>query len=98
MVTVETIEAGATKHTYRVRVTEGRSETVHDVTLATGDLSRLGQPGEAGDRFVARCFDFLLAREPKESILRRFDISVISRYFSEFEREIGRPSGTSPRQ
>jgi hypothetical protein len=30
----------------------------------------------------------LLEREPKESILNRFDLSVISRYFPEYEREI----------
>ena len=38
--------------------------------------------------FVERCFAFLLEREPKESILRRFDVSVIARYFPEFERVI----------
>jgi hypothetical protein len=40
----------------------------------------------------ARCleaaFRFLLDREPKESILRRFDVTAISRYFPEFEREM----------
>jgi len=30
----------------------------------------------------------LLDREPKESILRRFDVTEISRYFPEFEREL----------
>jgi hypothetical protein len=30
----------------------------------------------------------LLDREPKESILRRFDVTVISRYFPEFEQEL----------
>jgi hypothetical protein len=33
---------------------------------------------------------FLLDREPKESILRRFDVTEISRYFPEFEREMPR--------
>jgi hypothetical protein len=32
----------------------------------------------------------LLDREPKEAILSRFDVSVISRYFPEFERELPR--------
>jgi hypothetical protein len=32
-------------------------------------------------------FRFLLGREPKESILGRFDATAISRYFPEFERE-----------
>ena len=35
-------------------------------------------------------FEFLLAHEPKESILREFDIEVISRYFPEYPREISR--------
>jgi len=33
---------------------------------------------------------FATIREPKESILRRFDVTVISRYFPEFEREMPR--------
>ena len=37
---------------------------------------------------IEAAFQFLLDREPKESILRRFDIAVISRYFPEFEREL----------
>ena len=35
-------------------------------------------------------FRFLLDRERKESILGRFDVTVISRYFPEFERELPR--------
>jgi hypothetical protein len=33
---------------------------------------------------------FLLVREPKESILRSFDVSQIETYFPEFEAEITR--------
>jgi hypothetical protein len=33
---------------------------------------------------------FLLDRKPKESILQRFDVTAISRYFPEFEREMPR--------
>ena len=35
-------------------------------------------------------FRFLLDREAKEQILAHFDITVISRYFPEFERELPR--------
>jgi hypothetical protein len=38
----------------------------------------------------------LLDREPKESILGSFDVTVISRYFPEFEREL--PNYLSPPQ
>lgn len=60
-----------------------------DVTLACADRDRLG-PDHAGADIVRAAFRFLLDREPSEAILRRFDISVISRYFPEFERELPR--------
>jgi len=75
-----------------VRVSEGASETTHEVTVSADDMQRLGSGHRSPDAFVRACFEFLLAREPKESILRSFDVSVISRYFPEFEREINRPS------
>jgi len=59
-----------------------------DVTLAKNDFDRLSKGGETPEAFVARCFEFLLEREPVSSILSRFDVSVISRYFPEFERTI----------
>jgi len=40
------------------------------------------------EELVSRSFDFLLAREPNTSILRSFDLAVISRYFPEYERVI----------
>ena len=40
------------------------------------------------EQCIKAAFEFLLDREPKESILLRFDITVISRYFPEFEREL----------
>jgi hypothetical protein len=72
-----------------VRVVEGSSETSHDVTLARDLLARLGG-GDAPGAFIERCFAFLLEREPKESILRAFDVSVIGRYFPDFEGTIAR--------
>lgn len=75
-----------------MRVSEGTSETTHEVTVSAGDLQRLASGHRSPDAFVRACFEFLLTREPKESILRSFDVSVISRYFPEFEREISRPS------
>ncbi len=64
--------------------------TAFEVTVAKADLARLGKPGEDAAQFAERCFAFLLEREPKESILRRFDVSVIASYFPEFETEIKR--------
>ena len=42
---------------------------------------------------VEESFAFLLEREPRESILRRFDLPVIGRYFPEYEVEVRRRLG-----
>jgi hypothetical protein len=72
---------------FEVVVREGDPSTEHEVTLSGSDLERLGG-GRSPEAFVSDCFAFLLEREPKESILRSFDVSVIGGYFPEFEREI----------
>jgi hypothetical protein len=74
-----------------VSVDDGRGlPTSHEVTVAAADLARLA-PGAADPAdLVRRSFAFLLVREPKESILRRFDLMTIGRYFPEYEREIRR--------
>lgn len=45
---------------------------------------------QAPERLVKAAFRFLLDREPKEAIMARFDVSVIARYFPEFECELPR--------
>ena len=42
------------------------------------------------EELVKKSFEFLLAREPKEFILRSFNLRVISNYFPEYEGEIGK--------
>jgi len=75
---------------FRVRVIEGRSESMHRVRLGEDDYRRLsGGKIEAGE-LIRRSFEFLLAREPKETILPEFDLAVIARYFPEYERELKR--------
>ena len=71
-----------------VRIIEKNGETTHHVTLKQEDYARL-TGGKIEPEELVRCsLEFLLEREPKESILSRFDLSVISRYFPEYEREI----------
>jgi len=76
--------------TFEVIVSEGRGETRHHVTLARATCDRLSGGQHPPERCVEAAFRFLLDREPKESILGRFDVSVISTYFPEFERELPR--------
>ena len=87
-VDVEVRDPAADPIAAAVTVRGGGASTRHEVTLRRADLERLGGPGEDPASFLRRCFEFLLAREPRESILSRFDVAVIARYFPEFEREI----------
>jgi hypothetical protein len=73
---------------FRVRVIDAGSESVHQVTLDPKDLARFAGAPVEPEVLIRKSFEFLLEREPKESILSRFDLSVISRYFPEYEREI----------
>lgn len=75
-----------------VSVDDGRgTPSSHRVRVASADLLRLAPGSDSPDDLVRRSFEFLLAREPKESILRHFELPVIGRYFPDYEREI-RPS------
>jgi hypothetical protein len=74
---------------FDVDVTDAGSTSHHDVTLSRSDLEELGMASSPED-FIRRSFEFLLEREPKESILARFDISQIGTYFPEFKRTVGR--------
>lgn len=75
---------------FRIRVDDGGSSTEHEVTVEPADLDRLGAGYASPEGFLRSCFEFLLEREPKESILRSFDVSTIGRYFPEFEERIRR--------
>jgi len=68
----------------------GRAVTTHRVTVAAVDLARLDPGAATPDDLVRRSFAFLLEREPPESILRSFDLTVIGRYFREYESAIRR--------
>ena len=70
-----------------VTVRDG-SETHHRVRVSRADLARLAPGASDPVSLVEASFAFLLEREPKESILREFDLTVIARYFPDYDREI----------
>ncbi|WP_244430851.1 hypothetical protein [Methylocystis sp. ATCC 49242] len=79
--------SGGDPMSFDVTVREANGETRHRVTLSQDDLARLA--GEANaEAMIEASFRFLLDREPKEMILPRFDVSVISRYFPDFEKTL----------
>jgi len=77
------------KLAFEVEVREGSGSSHHTVTCDPALYMKLaGARGVAAPAFIEAVFAFLLEREPKESILSRFDVSIVSRYFSDFEEQI----------
>jgi hypothetical protein len=72
-----------------VRVDEGGTQTQHRVTVRRPTFDELSTGVVSPEELVLASFRFLLEREPKESILREFDLDVIGRYFTEYRRAIG---------
>jgi hypothetical protein len=64
------------------------SSSRHEVIVTRAVLDRLAPGADDPVDLVRRSFAFLLEREPKESILRSFDLPVIGRYFPDYERVI----------
>ena len=77
----------------QVTVSDRGSESRHSVTFTRADFQRLASSDEPADSLVRRSFEFLLAREPKESILKSFALTDIGRYFPEYERDLGADGG-----
>jgi hypothetical protein len=71
-----------------VQIGDDSAATRHQVVVSDEDLVRLAPAGISVERVVEASFVFLLEREPRESILRSFQLPEIGRYFPEFEREI----------
>jgi len=75
---------------FEVIVHEGESDSRHHVTMTRQTYEGLTAGKCTPEHCLKGAFQFLLDHEPKESILARFDVTVISRYFPEFERELPR--------
>jgi hypothetical protein len=66
---------------------ESTIATHHLVRVTKEDVERLAH-GRSIEELLQQSFRFLLEREPNTSILPSFDLTVIGRYFPEYEREI----------
>jgi hypothetical protein len=86
MAIINVIELDASN--YRVTVID-QSTTTHDVEVQAEYAQKLTAGKISTAQLVKKSFEFLLEREPNTSILLSFDLSVIARYFPEYERIIG---------
>ncbi len=73
---------------FHVTITEGASQTSHIVSLSPRYYEKLTRKQVPQEVLIEQSFRFLLEREPKESILREFDLPLIGRYFPDYENEI----------
>ncbi len=74
---------------FTVNVVEVTGQATHKVTVPRSYFARLVRDKKCTpEELVKKSFEFLLEREPKESILSQFEISVISHYFPEYEEVI----------
>ena len=74
---------------FQVRILDGKRQTTHVVTVpeTLGEGIQLPNDLEA---VVRESFLFLLQREPASSILPRFSLSEIARYFPEYPVELAK--------
>jgi hypothetical protein len=77
--------------TCAVIVGDDAGATTHEVAVSAAELERLHPGARDPEALVRAAFAFLLARERRESILRRFDLTEIGRYFPEWEAFVPKP-------
>ncbi len=74
--------------TFAVKVRGARTESSHVVSVPDGLAAAVGASDVPGEELVRASFVFLLDREPATSILTRFSLDVIARYFPEYSSEL----------
>jgi len=87
-IVVQNIDSNDERFVFRVQVVEGESQTTHKVELDRDEYQKLSDGKISPQEFIQCSFEYLLEREPKESILSSFNVSVISRYFPEYPSQI----------
>lgn len=85
---IDRISDDNSKTVFKVQVTEEKSTSSHTVEVRNDYYKKLTDGKISPEDLVIRSFKFLLQREPKEMIMSKFDLPVISRYFPEYEKRI----------
>ena len=65
-----------------------KNSTEHEVKLNEDDWQNLCAGSIDPEKLIIKSFEFLLEREPKESILGKFNLTDIGHYFPEYEEEM----------
>ena len=85
-VTTET--EGENHWIYQVVVDDQQVKYDYQVTLSWADYDLWSRGRVPPEKVVHAAFEFLLEREPASAILRKFDCSVIRRYFPKVDTDL----------
>jgi hypothetical protein len=87
--TEPTVSCRSAESGWHCTVTLGTDEraTTHEVSVDREVLEDMA-PGATPDELVRVSFEFLLEREPRESIMREFELPIIGRFFGDYRDEM----------
>jgi hypothetical protein len=71
-----------------VTVGDDPAATMHTVHLDRSTFDELAPPGTTPEELVRASFEFLLEREPREAIMRRFDLPIIGSFFTGYAADV----------
>lgn len=73
---------------FLVVISDDDSFTEHMITVEDNSYQLLTDKMCSKELLVEKSIEFLLTKEPKESILEKFEIMLIAKYFPEYPDEI----------
>lgn len=76
------------KWQFEVTITNANDNYEYTVTLDKDYYMELTKEKIPAGQLIQDAFMFLLAHEPKDKILKEFDLSQIKDYFPDFEKQI----------
>jgi hypothetical protein len=85
---VNLLEENPNEYTFFVIISDESSSTEHKVILQRVNYHDLAHSDVTPNDLVKKSFEFLLDREPKESILNEFDLMEIMHYFPEYKEKV----------
>ena len=85
---IEDKETNAYGWSFKVTVRDEVTETKHKVNVSKDYYEKLTAGKITPDELIKHTFEFLLAHEPKESILAEFGLPMIQKYFYAYENSM----------
>ena len=85
---IRELDSDSDTYSFDVEIVEGGSSTRHRVSVGIADYQSLTDGLVTPRELVEKSFDFLLEREPKETIFSSFDLTDIAKYFNDYTTRI----------